>query len=172
MTQRSIVTYIVSFLLYIVLQAALLNKMVIGNLAFCFFYVGFLIYLPISTSRILLLVLGFLVGLVIDLFGDTMGIHMIACTLTMFVRPFWRQVSIGDIGEIAGFISLKGLSIYRLMIYSLPLIGLHHLVIFLVDSIGTELRFEIVFKIMLSTIFTFFVLVIIQLFATKTNKRS
>lgn len=172
MTQKTIITYLISFFIYIVLQVALLNKMVIANLAFCFFYVGFLIYLPFNISRITLLICGFLIGFIIDIFGDTYGVHMIACTFLMFIKPYWQQASLGDMGELTGFISMKGVSIIRLMVYTLPLLFLHHLIILIIDSIGAELRFDIIFKVILSTVFTFFVLLIIQLFATSTSKGS
>ena len=170
MTQKTIITYLISFFVYIVLQTVLLNKIVISNLAFCFFYIGFLIYLPFNVSRIALLILGFLIGFIIDIFGDTIGIHMIACTLLMFVKPYWQQASLGDIGELTGFISMKGVSVIRLMVYTIPLLLLHHLTIFILDAIGVGFQYEIVFKVILSTIFTFFVLLIIQLFATQTAK--
>ncbi|MEL6557250.1 MAG: hypothetical protein AAFQ94_03645 [Bacteroidota bacterium] len=171
MTQKTVFTYLISIFIYIVLQTALLNKMVISNIAFCFFYVGFLIYLPFNISRIALLILGFLVGLVIDIFGDTISIHMIACTTLMFVKPFWQQATLGDMGELTGFISMKGVSIIRLMVYTIPLLLLHHSIVFFLDSIGAGFQLDIILRVMLSAIFTFFVLVIIQLFSTKTTKR-
>lgn len=171
MTQKTVFTYLISLFVYIVMQTALLNKMVISNFAFCFFYVGFLIYMPFNISRITLLILGFLVGLVIDVFGDTIGIHMIACTTLMFVKPFWQQTTLGDMRELTGFISMKGVSIIRLMVYTIPLLLLHHALVFLLDSIGAGFQLDIVLRVLFSAIFTFFVLVIIQLFSTKTTKR-
>ncbi|MGB3467031.1 MAG: hypothetical protein WBA74_17250 [Cyclobacteriaceae bacterium] len=171
MIPRNITLYLISFTIYIFLQVALLNKLVIANMAFCFFYVGFLIFLPINTSRIALLLSGFFIGMIIDIFGDTIGMHMIACTFLMFIQPFWQQATLGDIGEISGPINMKNISIYRLAVYALPMLVIHHLIIFLIDSIGAGVDYEIFFRVILSTFFTFFVLIVIQLFAMKTNQK-
>ncbi|MEL7144945.1 MAG: hypothetical protein AAFO69_01150 [Bacteroidota bacterium] len=171
MTLKSVVTYLLSFLAYVLIQAALLNQLVIANSIFCFFYVGFILLLPLGSSRMLQLILGFLSGFVVDVFGDSIGVHMIACTFIMFVRPLWLQIVLGDIKEMTGFINISGVTIFRLFVFLGPLLLIHHFLIFYLDAIGTDFSFSIILKTLLSAIFTFIVLLIIQLFITNLSKR-
>ena len=44
--------------------------------------------LPVSTPRWLLVSIGFVVGLMVDWFYDSHGVHASACTFLGFIRPF------------------------------------------------------------------------------------
>lgn len=171
MTLKSALTYLLSFMGYVLLQAALLNKLVIANSIFCFFYVGFIFLLPLNSSRMLQLLLGFAAGFVIDLFGDSIGVHMISCTLAMFIRPFWQQLVLGDIKEMPGFINIQGVTIFRFFTFTMPLLLIHHFVIFYLDAIGTDFSFSLLPKALFSAFFTFVVLLSIQLFVTSFTKK-
>lgn len=171
MTLRTVLTYLLSFSAYVLLQAATLNKLVIANSVFCFFYVGFILFLPIGSSRMLQLLLGFVTGIAIDIFGDSIGVHVITCTLIMFLRPYWLQIVLGDIKEMPGFINIRGVTAFRLLVYLLPLVVIHHFLVFLLDAIGTDFRFAIILQTLFSAIFTVSVLMIIQLLSNRVKKR-
>ncbi len=171
MSQKSIIFYLLSLIGYVFLQAALLNKLIIANTAFCFFYVGFLLFLPLNTDKLVQLILGFLIGLTIDVFGDTLGIHSISCVFIMFARPYWIKISIGDQVDSNSFINLQEISLPSMLIYSTPLIFIHHSFVFLLDSIGSGTNYNTLLKILFSTFFTFTTLYIIQLFLTPTQKK-
>ena len=42
--------------------------------------------MPVGTSRDLVVLFSFLIGLVIDMFSNTPGMHAAACTLAGFIR--------------------------------------------------------------------------------------
>ena len=50
-------------------------------------YILFLLLFPITFPRIPFLLLGFFVGLTMDFFTYTIGIHAAACTFLCFIRP-------------------------------------------------------------------------------------
>ena len=172
MTQKNILTYLLSFIGYVVIQSAFLNKMLIANTAFCFFYTGFLLFLPPSNNRISQLIIGFLIGLLIDVFGDTLGVHAISCVFLMFIRPIWLQITLGDLGEGSGFINYKNVSGSGLIIYALPLLLIHHSIVFVIDAIGVGIGFRTFAKIVSSVLFSFFMLFTIQLFVSPSSKKS
>lgn len=171
MTQKSIIYYLLTFLGYMLLQAALLNKLVIGNMAFCFFYIGFILFLPSNTDKLVQLLIGFLVGLIIDIFGDTLGMHTISCVLLMFIRPYWIQISLGDQIDTNAMIGIQEITLPSLLIFAMPLIFIHHSAVFLLDTIGSGLRADTFFRILTSTIFTLVVLYLIQLFLSPNKKK-
>jgi len=171
MTPKSILTYFLSFIGYVIIQAALLNKFVIANLAFCFFYTGFLLFLPANTNRLAQMGIGFMIGFIIDLFGDTAGVHVISCVLMMYLRPYWSGISLGDLSNSSNFISIKEISLTGMLIYTLPLLFIHHLIVFLLDTIGVGVSYDSFLKALLSSILTFSVLYIIQLFLSPTKRK-
>ncbi len=80
------------FLLLFLLQVLIFRQLNLGGLAFnyiqVFIYPLFLLLLPVAINRILLLFLGFTLGLLVDMFYNTPGLHASASVLTAFIRPF------------------------------------------------------------------------------------
>lgn len=52
------------------------------------FYPVFIMLLPVRTPRPFVIALGFLIGIAVDLFYHTPGVHAAAGTFTAFMRPF------------------------------------------------------------------------------------
>ncbi len=80
------------FILLLLLQVLILKRISLGGPSFnyvqIFIYPLFLFLLPISLGRGWLLLLGLLLGLSIDVFYDTPGLHGSAAVFTAFIRPF------------------------------------------------------------------------------------
>ena len=80
------------FILLFILQVLIFRSLSLGGLAFnyiqVFIYPIFLMLIPVSTNRNILLLLGFIMGIGIDMFYDSPGLHASATVLTAFVRPF------------------------------------------------------------------------------------
>src|ERR1043166_5831297 len=76
------------FIFLIALQIIILNHIQWSGYVNPYAYILFIILLPIETPKWLLLILGFLTGLVIDTFGNTSGLHAAATTLMAFARPW------------------------------------------------------------------------------------
>jgi len=75
------------FVLLILLQVFVFNKMSVRGFLIPYIYVIFILLLPVNTGKSWLLLLGFLSGIVIDIFGNSLGIHAAAATLLAFARP-------------------------------------------------------------------------------------
>ena len=58
---RSGILQFVSFFIYVLVQALLLKNLVLFNTGFCFLYVAFILLLPIETSALVLMSLGFII---------------------------------------------------------------------------------------------------------------
>ncbi len=73
----------------VVMQVLILNKIHVLGFITPFLYIYFLLKLPTGTSRNLLLLLGFTLGIVIDMFSNTPGMNAAACVFLAFVRPLY-----------------------------------------------------------------------------------
>ena len=120
------------FLLLVILQLPLLYKFILFDTAFGFFYVGFLILFPFKISPFLQLLVGFFVGLSIDVFSNTPGMHAAAAVVIMFVKDYWL-VFVSEEPEDEINTSVISLGPFAALLYIMPLVFLHHLIIFSIE---------------------------------------
>lgn len=73
---------------FIFIQVYVLNKIPhLHRFITPYLYYLFILWLPFSISRLGLLIVGFLTGLLLDYFMMTPGLHAAACLLIAYVRP-------------------------------------------------------------------------------------
>ena len=80
------------FAVLVLVQVLILNNIQISGYLNPYVYVLFVLLLPFETPNWLLLVVAFLLGLSIDLFSQTPGIHAFATVFMAFFRPFILNV--------------------------------------------------------------------------------
>ena len=152
-----------SFFLYLIIQVVLMKHLVLFNSAFCFIYIAFILFLPIETNTLLLMVLSFILGFMVDIFYDSLGIHAAALVLAGFLRNFWLSRITPQGGYDAGegpTLAANGLQWF--IIYSLPIIFIHHFALFFIEAGGFGLLWYTFSKVFFSTIFTFLILLLLQ----------
>ena len=80
---------IIRLAIFILIQVYVLNKIPhLHRYITPYLYYLFILWLPFSVSRMGLLFVGFITGLILDYFMMTPGLHAAACTLIAYVRPF------------------------------------------------------------------------------------
>ena len=159
----SIIAQVFYFLIYLVLQVVLIQNVVLFDVAFCFLYVGFLLLLPFESGAIRLMLLGLGMGLCVDIFYNSFGIHAAASVFIMYIRPYVVSALAPRGGYETGMTpKLKVMGIEWFSVYSLTLIFLHHLILFFVEAGGFEMFWYTMLKVAASTVFTFVVILIIQ----------
>ncbi|MGB1216378.1 MAG: hypothetical protein ACPG5P_00795 [Saprospiraceae bacterium] len=86
-------TNILRFIILVLIQVLVLQNIRIGNPGSIWesmhiiVYPIFILLLPFETKKWVLVLLGFLIGIMVDIFYGTMGVHAAAGTLTGFIRP-------------------------------------------------------------------------------------
>ncbi|RYF83257.1 MAG: rod shape-determining protein MreD, partial [Chitinophagaceae bacterium] len=84
-----LVRNILRLMVFMIVQVYVLNKIpFLHQFIVPYLYFLFILWLPFSVSRIGLLVIGFLTGLVLDYFMMSPGMHAAACVLIAYARPF------------------------------------------------------------------------------------
>jgi len=83
--------HIFRFVICVLFQVLVFRQVTFGWATFDYVHVlvypVFIMLLPIRTPQPILISLGFLIGIVVDLFYQTPGVHAAAGVLTAFVRP-------------------------------------------------------------------------------------
>ncbi len=167
MSLREIIQYIALFLFYMVLQILIMRNVVLFNYGFCFIYVAVLLALPSDASKTWLLFLGFFTGLLMDVFYNTLGIHAAASVLIMYLRPFWIQTQLETKGVDRVDITLNALGMGKYLTFMLPLIFIHHSMLFLVEMSNVGMIGVTLIRIVGSTLFTTFLIVLFQFFSRR-----
>ena len=76
------------FILLVFLQIWLFDNIHLFGFATPLFYIYFLVKLPISMNRNIVMLLSALLGFVIDIFGSTLGLSMTVMTIVGFLRYY------------------------------------------------------------------------------------
>ncbi len=164
MNSRNTIFQVFAFLLFTGAQVTVFMNLALFNTSFCFIYIGFILFLPIDTDRIVLIILGFASGLSVDMFYDSTGIHAAAAVLLAFARPYWVAILTPQGGyEIGVSPTLNQMSFFWVTSYLIPLLVIHHFAIFYIEAGGFSLFFFTLVKVLLSVVFTYVVLLLIQL---------
>lgn len=170
MNRVNIKSQILNVVLFLLLQLPLVHKITLYDRAFGFFYVGFLLLLPVGFSRSYLMIIGFFSGLLVDVFTNTPGIHASACVFTMFLRNFWLNVIDDDWKEITN-LNMVSLKISGFLFYVFPIVFVHHFIIFIVENGGFHLFGMVFSKIFLSTIFSTLIIFTLNFLLTSNRRR-
>ena len=84
----------------LLVQVLVLNHIHVGEYATPFLYTYFLLILDADTSRAKMLLWGFLLGLLLDIFGNTPGLNASAATFLALVRnPLLRSQTMRDVAD-------------------------------------------------------------------------
>ena len=155
--------YSIVFIVSVLLQVLIFNNILIGRMISPFFYILFLILLPFNTPRALLLVLAFTLGLSIDAFTNTMGVHAFACVLTAFVRPgVLSVIATRETLESVSAPRVENMNLQWFTGYAAFIIAVHHLVLFYIEAFTLEGFLFTLIRIILSSILTLTLVVLSQ----------
>ena len=162
-----------NLVLYITLQVAVARYMVFFHTAFCFVYVAFLLLLPRrQESLVTLLCISFGMGLLVDMFYNSMGLHAFAAVLMVYSRSLLLPLMLPTNGyEATARPTLSHLGWKRFTLFALPLISIHHAALFLLDAGNPLLFFVAMRKLLFSVLLTYGAVLITQIPTLLLSKR-
>ena len=150
-------------ILLILAQVLLFKNLVLFDSAFCFGYVLIFLMIPIDTNPIVQLIVGFVVGIIIDSFYNTLGIHAAASVLVMYLRVYWSRIMTPSGGYDSGpKINVRTQGLGWFLTYTYPLIFVHVLFLFFIEAYGFGLFWQTMTKVFYSSVFTLVVVLVIQ----------
>jgi len=168
---RSGVVHIVLFFVYVLVQVILLKNLVLFDFAFCFLYVAFILLLPFELSTTLTLLVGFLLGFTIDIFYSSLGIHAFATVLMSYLRNYWLSVITPQGGyDVGNSPTMAANGVQWFLVYAIPLVFIHHFVLFFLEASGFDMFWFTLLKIISSLLFTLTVIVFLQLLVPQRRK--
>lgn len=158
---------IIRFIILVIIQVFLLDNIQILGYINPMIYILFILSLPIRMSRIPLLLLGFLLGITIDIFNNTPGLHTSAVLLIAFLRPPIVKMFV-EIEEITKETpSFRTFGVPGYLKFTIVLVLIHHFVLFFVESFSFLNLSLLIPKILLSSLVSIVLILLIQSFNRK-----
>jgi hypothetical protein len=162
---------IIRFVVLVLFQVLVINHIRLGGYVHPYIYLIFIMLLPFNTPKWQLLVLGFFLGIIIDVFTGTPGLHAGATTLMAFCRPSIISLISGnqkfDNIQEPNLGQLDGMWFFR---YVLCLVFIHHFALFFLESFSFRLIGQVLLRILLSVPVSVFLIMMI-LFIFKTERK-
>ncbi len=165
------VLQIVRFVALVLLQVLVINHIRLGGYVHPYVYLIFIMLLPFNTPQWQLLLLGFVLGLTIDLFTGTLGLHAGATTLMAFCRPSiiklvsgnqkFENVQEPNLGQLGGAWFFR---------YAICMVLVHHLSLFVLESFSFRLMGQVLLRLLLSAPVSIF-LIMMVLFIFKSERK-
>ncbi len=147
------------------LQVLILNNIYLFDEINPYFYVLFILLLPFETPKWAILMLSFLLGLTIDIYSDSLGLHTSATVLLAFVRQSVLRVFAPRDGyETGTFPRAYYFGFWWFAKYAFILILLHHFVLYFLEAYSFINFFHTFKQVIIGTLFTSLLAVMSQLF--------
>lgn len=170
---KTIIKFILIFVILVLAQVIIFNHVCLFNVAIPFVFLYLIVCLPISLSTNWTMTIGFFIGLVIDIFSDTLGMNALACTLIGVMRHGVLRLYIpreGDLAQVELSLRSLGTAIYLKYVFTISLI--YCTAVFIIEACTFFNPILLVMRIVCSTILTSVLLVCIDsLTITRHEKR-
>lgn len=141
---------ITRFVLLVLVQVLVFNKLNFLGYINPFVYILFLYWYPIKDNKGAFIMTAFFLGLCIDIFSDTLALHSASAVTIAFIRPTIMRFVFGVNYEFQSF-KLSSSTRAQQITFLALLIILHHLVFFSLEIFS----FSNVLLIIKKTFFTF-----------------
>ncbi|MFT5846005.1 MAG: rod shape-determining protein MreD [Psychroserpens sp.] len=130
-------------------------------------YILFILLFPANNNRTLFIFLSFILGLFVDLFSNSGGVHAAACVTIAFIRPPVLKFAFGMVYEHQS-IKFNNTEFRNRVIYFSILIVIHHFIMFLMEIFNISNILLVLQKTLFSSIFTIILCALISvLFSNK-----
>ncbi len=165
MSTQSLIKIIGAIVLYLFLQVFVVRNLVFFEVGFCFLYISVILFLPNTVPVSGVLIIAFVVGLVIDIFSNTAGLHASACVLIAFLRSYILKILFPTRGlETELVISLEGLGTERFIRYIVIMTFTHHLYLFFIEAGTIQFFLNTSLKVVSSVLFTSLVVFLMHIY--------
>lgn len=130
-------------------------------------YVLFILSLPVKFPKWISLLLAFILGLIIDIFSNTLGVHIFATVLLAFIRIPIINLLVAFDENVNPTPSFRSFGVNKYVKYVVICVTLHHFALFMVEAFSF-INFDVtLLKILLSSLVSVSLIFIVQSFKTK-----
>lgn len=165
----AVFTNIARFILLLAAQIIIFNNIDFLGYINPFPYILFIILFPVNGNKSALILFSFLLGIVMDLFCNSGGVHAASSLLLAYCRPYIFKFSFGLSYEYQT-VRLNDVLTTERFSFILISVIIHHFALFLLEVFQLNFLWDILLRTLLSTIFTLIVCIVL-IYIFKPNRR-
>jgi len=136
------------------LQVFILNNINFLGYINPYLYISFVFLSPLKNNRFLFLFFSFLLGLFVDFFSDSGGIHAISILTIAYLRLFFIKVYFRKLPSDFVFFNLKTETFGKVFNYVVTLTLIHHFILFSLTNFSLQNFSSVLLNTLFSSIFT------------------
>ena len=156
------------FILLVLLQVLVLNHINFLGYINPYIYILFIILYPVKNNSSLFIFLSFLLGLCVDIFSDSGGVHAAASVTIAFLRPGFLKSVFGALYEHQT-IKFSNIDLAPKVSYIALITIVHHLILFALEIFSLSKIILIAQKTLFSSIFTIIICILVTIIFTRKN---
>ena len=149
----------------ILFQVLIMDNVMINGYMIPYIYILFILLMPFETPRWVQLLAGFALGLALDLFSGTLGMHTAASVLAAFARPYLLDLLASRDGyEPETFPRIHYYGFLWFLKYTALIVVIHHLALFYLEVFQLKHFFSTLLRVILSSVLSTSTIVLSQYF--------
>jgi rod shape-determining protein MreD len=155
------------FVVLVLLQVLLFNNINFLGFINPYIYVLFILSLPVALNKKSIMVFAFIIGLLIDIFTNTLGVHIFASVLIAYLRNFWIDALFfrNDFDFTAP--SINNFGFYNYLKYAFVLIFIHHLTLFFLEVLSFDNFWLMLLRVLYNSIVSLLLIISFELIKSK-----
>ena len=164
---NSITSNFIRFIVLLLVQVIICNNINFLGYINPYVYVIFILLFPVNNNRLLFLILAFNLGLLVDMFLDSGGVHAGASICLAYARPLFLKYAFGTMYDHQN-LKFGHTDIGALIMYVSGCVIFHHLIVYYLEIFNISQIILLLKKALFSSIFTVILcLLLILLFKTR-----
>ena len=150
---------IIKTFVIILLQIVLFDRLQIQGWGYPMLYIVLLLSMPVQIPRWAEMLIGALVGLIIDICNNSLGVHIAGCVAISYIRPILLKNAIQDVERIKGEISSQSIGMAEFLKCSIILVIVHHTLVFGLEAWSVQNLWLVMLRALFSSILTLLLIV-------------
>lgn len=169
---NEIIKQLIRFAFLLFLQVLVLNNIQFSGYINPYLYILFILMMPFDTPAWIVLLSGFLMGISVDTFMNTAGMHAAATVFMAFVRSYVLKLFAPREGyEFGTEPTLRYMGPAWYISYSGILVAIHHFIFFYIEVFRFSEFFSTFLRVILSFLFTMVLVMLSQFLIYKPRDR-
>ncbi|HEX8563602.1 MAG TPA: rod shape-determining protein MreD [Flavobacterium sp.] len=165
----ALIINIVRFILLLAAQVIVFNNINFSGYINPYPYILFIILYPVNGNRSGLLVASFFLGIIMDMFCNSGGVHAAACLVLAYFRPYIFKFAFGLSYEYQT-VRLNDVLTPERFSFILIAVAMHHLTLFVLEIFRLNYLLDVVIRTLFSTVFSILICIIL-IYIFKPNRR-
>lgn len=159
---RILSKYALMFISLVLVQVLIFNQVQFSGFFNPYVYVLFVILFPLSAPRYAILILAFVLGLVIDIFSNSLGVHSAATVFVAYIRPLVIRLISSREDDKSDYPGLNQNKLSWFISYVVFMVLIHHTLLFYLEVYTFANFFNTLYRVILSSLFSIIVIVLSQ----------